>query len=123
MDLSKIKQGDTTQEPNSPDNADNNAETEQAIVSQKNYDEEREEEYNATTHRIQIFALWVAALIVIAGFSAITITWLIHLIYPSAGWLDPNQLTQIKSILLGLIIGGSGSTITKTLFKDRFSKT
>ena len=48
MDLSKIKQGDTTQEPNSLSNADNNAETEKTIVSQKNY-EEREEEYNATS--------------------------------------------------------------------------
>ena len=81
---------------------------------------ERKEETRKAAHHIRLIAMWIFGGVLILGFSTMLGIWFFHMLSPPhLRWLDPTELVEIKSILLGIIIGGAGSIITKTFFESQ----
>ena len=94
--------------------AEPTADEENKAISDRDYIE-RKVETRKAAHRIRLRGIKIFGTVLILGFSAMLIVWFIHMLSPWS-WLDSTRLTEIKSILLGIIIGGAGSIVTRTFF-------
>lgn len=77
---------------------------------------QREEDLRKHVNWISIAALWIAA----TSIAAIAIAWVSHLVFPDElRWLGDPELKELKSIIVGVIVGSTGSAFSQRLFNTK----
>ena len=92
--------------------ADRISQKEADSVSEINY------EYSFTKHvyYVKTLLLWIGFILI----AAMLISWVLHLIFPeNLKWLDKESLLQLKSIILGVILGIFSSTLSKYFLESK----
>ena len=90
------------------------ARKEESSIAQEHYDA-HEASFRKTKHYIRTAIVWT--LFSLAGI--ITVVWVYHLVMPDdIRWLDDQRLLELKSIIIGAILGTVSSIVSRKVFAE-----